>query len=254
MRPRDQHVEPPASSATSARRTTARPRRASPAFTPIAAQELGRYGVTVICLAPNARTRMTEAAFGEIPRARRRASTRWIPRTCRRSSSRSARTKRSTSPASASSSTAAPSTCSPAVGRRRAVSPRDDALGPRTSSSPQLLERLPDGAAPEGMVAMMAKAGGRSARLPVRPAPDLVSTEPQSRAPRRGDPRPQRRLRRPVVRSNAARSGDLFDGPTRRVGAHRARCQARRPRRRLRDELARRPRRLQRDLRARARS
>src|SRR5438105_15153328 len=37
------------------------------AFTLIAAQELGRYGVTVNCLAPNARTRMTEQAFGEIP-------------------------------------------------------------------------------------------------------------------------------------------------------------------------------------------
>src|SRR5437868_11274489 len=36
------------------------------AFTVIAAQELARYGVTVNCLAPNARTRMTEAAFGEI--------------------------------------------------------------------------------------------------------------------------------------------------------------------------------------------
>jgi NAD(P)-dependent dehydrogenase (short-subunit alcohol dehydrogenase family) len=37
------------------------------AFTVIAAQELGRCGVTVNCLAPNARTRMTEATFGEIP-------------------------------------------------------------------------------------------------------------------------------------------------------------------------------------------
>ena len=37
------------------------------AFTVIAAQELGRYGVTVNCLAPNARTRMTEAAFGVLP-------------------------------------------------------------------------------------------------------------------------------------------------------------------------------------------
>jgi NAD(P)-dependent dehydrogenase (short-subunit alcohol dehydrogenase family) len=35
-------------------------------FTLISAQELGRYGVTVNALAPNARTRMTEAAFGEI--------------------------------------------------------------------------------------------------------------------------------------------------------------------------------------------
>jgi NAD(P)-dependent dehydrogenase (short-subunit alcohol dehydrogenase family) len=33
------------------------------AFTIIAAQELSRYGVTVNCLAPNARTRMTEAIF-----------------------------------------------------------------------------------------------------------------------------------------------------------------------------------------------
>src|SRR5438067_1882509 len=36
------------------------------AFTIVAAQELGRYGVTVNCLAPSARTRMTEAAFGEL--------------------------------------------------------------------------------------------------------------------------------------------------------------------------------------------
>src|SRR5262249_36420486 len=36
-------------------------------FTLIAAQELQRYGVTVNAVAPNARTRMTEAAFGEIP-------------------------------------------------------------------------------------------------------------------------------------------------------------------------------------------
>ena len=35
-------------------------------FTLIAAQELGRYGVTDNCLAPNARTRMTEQAFGDI--------------------------------------------------------------------------------------------------------------------------------------------------------------------------------------------
>ncbi len=36
-------------------------------LTMIAAQELGRYGVTVNCLAPNARTRMTESAFGDMP-------------------------------------------------------------------------------------------------------------------------------------------------------------------------------------------
>jgi NAD(P)-dependent dehydrogenase (short-subunit alcohol dehydrogenase family) len=37
------------------------------AFTIIAALELGRYGVTVNCLAPNARTRLTEQTFGNIP-------------------------------------------------------------------------------------------------------------------------------------------------------------------------------------------
>ncbi len=37
------------------------------AFTIITAQELGRYGVTVNCLAPNARTRMTEDIFGGMP-------------------------------------------------------------------------------------------------------------------------------------------------------------------------------------------
>src|SRR5580765_2106901 len=36
-------------------------------FTLIAAQELARYGVTVNCIAPNARTRMTEVTFGELP-------------------------------------------------------------------------------------------------------------------------------------------------------------------------------------------
>ena len=37
------------------------------AFTLIAAQELARYGVTVNCIAPTARTRMTEQAYGEMP-------------------------------------------------------------------------------------------------------------------------------------------------------------------------------------------
>ena len=36
------------------------------ALTVIAAQELVRYGVTVNCLAPNARTRMTEMTFGDL--------------------------------------------------------------------------------------------------------------------------------------------------------------------------------------------
>src|SRR3989337_1114388 len=38
------------------------------AFTIIAAQELANYGVTVNCIAPNARTRMTEVTFGDLPK------------------------------------------------------------------------------------------------------------------------------------------------------------------------------------------
>ena len=76
------------------------------AFTLIAAQELGRYGVTVNCLAPNARTRMTERPSASC-RPRPTDSTRSIRRTTRRSSSRSAPTRRKGSPARSSSSTAA---------------------------------------------------------------------------------------------------------------------------------------------------
>jgi NAD(P)-dependent dehydrogenase (short-subunit alcohol dehydrogenase family) len=39
------------------------------AFTIISALELSRYGVTVNCLAPNARTRLTEQTFGDIPKS-----------------------------------------------------------------------------------------------------------------------------------------------------------------------------------------
>ena len=81
------------------------------AFTIIAAQELGRYGVTVNCLAPNARTRMTENIFGDMPGAGGGRSTRWTRRTSLPSSLRSRPTRRRASPVSASSSTAAPSTC-----------------------------------------------------------------------------------------------------------------------------------------------
>ncbi len=41
------------------------------AFTIIAALELARYGVTVNCLAPNARTRLTVQTFGDIPEPER---------------------------------------------------------------------------------------------------------------------------------------------------------------------------------------
>jgi NAD(P)-dependent dehydrogenase (short-subunit alcohol dehydrogenase family) len=131
-------------------------------FTLIAAQELARYGVTVNCLAPNARTRMTEAAFGEIP----------VPE--------------------GGFDAMDPANMSPIVvalcadeaqnvtgqcffvyggavnvlrgwdaGELLARDERWDA----DDFLAQLRERFPDGLAPAGMVEQMANAGGRSARL-----------------------------------------------------------------------------------------
>ncbi len=128
------------------------------AFTVIAAQELARYGVTVNCLAPNARTRMTEAAFGEIP------------------------APRGFDPMD-------PGNIAPVVvalcadeaqgitgqvffvygGAVNVLRPWDAGeLFPREQrwGADELLEalrdRFPDGAAPDGMAAMMRKAGGQS--------------------------------------------------------------------------------------------
>src|SRR5215212_3857094 len=131
-------------------------------FTLIAAQELARYGVTVNCLAPNARTRMTEAAFGEIP----------VPED--------------------GFDAMDPGNMSPIVvalcadeaqhvtgqcffvygGAVNVLRPWDagellarDERWDADEFLAELLERIPDGAGPDGMVAMMAHAGGRSARL-----------------------------------------------------------------------------------------
>ena len=131
-------------------------------FTLIAAQELARYGVTVNCLAPNARTRMTEAAFGEIP----------VPED--------------------GFDAMDPANMSPIVvalcgdeaqnvtgqcffvygGAVNVLSgwdagelfARDDRWDADDFLA-QLRERFPDGLAVEGMVEQMARAGGRSARL-----------------------------------------------------------------------------------------
>jgi NAD(P)-dependent dehydrogenase (short-subunit alcohol dehydrogenase family) len=132
------------------------------AFTLIAAQELGRYGVTVNCLAPNARTRMTEATFGEIP----------VP--------------------DDSFDTMDPANIAPVVvalcadetqditgqcffvygGVVSVLRPWDagellarDSRWDADELLAALRERFPDGAAPDGMMAMMAKAGGQSLQV-----------------------------------------------------------------------------------------
>src|SRR5262245_27566064 len=131
-------------------------------LTMIAAQELGRYGVTVNCIAPNARTRMTEETFGEL-----------------------ARPDDGFDPLD-------PGNMSPLVVALSADEAQDitgqcffvwggvvNLLRPWEAGqafladgrwdADQLLsalqERLPDGAAPAGMLAAMEQAGGRSLRL-----------------------------------------------------------------------------------------
>ena len=66
-RARDQHVEPSGVFGNVGQLNYGAAKAGIVGFTLIAAQELQRYGVTVNAIAPNARTRMTEAAFGEIP-------------------------------------------------------------------------------------------------------------------------------------------------------------------------------------------
>jgi NAD(P)-dependent dehydrogenase (short-subunit alcohol dehydrogenase family) len=132
------------------------------ALTIITAQELARYGVTVNCLAPNARTRMTEAAFGELP------------------------------PPEDGFDAMDPANIAPIVvalcaddaqhitgqcffiygGTVNVLRPWDagelferDSRWDADDFLAQLKTRFPEGVAPEGMVAMMAQAGGRSLRV-----------------------------------------------------------------------------------------
>jgi NAD(P)-dependent dehydrogenase (short-subunit alcohol dehydrogenase family) len=131
-------------------------------FTLIAAQELQRYGVTVNCIAPNARTRMTEETFGDLP------------------------------PPEDGFDPLDPANMAPVVvalaadeaqeitgqcffvwgGSVNVLRPWDagelfaaEARWDADELLAQLRERFPDGSAPEGMVAMMAKAGGQSMRV-----------------------------------------------------------------------------------------
>jgi len=131
-------------------------------FTLIAAQELSRYGVTVNCLAPNARTRMTEETFGELA----------VPEE--------------------GFDALDPANISPVVvalcadeaqditgqvffifgGAVNVLRPWDagelfasDERWDAAELLAQLRSRFPDGAAPGGMIAMMAGAGGQSLRV-----------------------------------------------------------------------------------------
>jgi NAD(P)-dependent dehydrogenase (short-subunit alcohol dehydrogenase family) len=131
-------------------------------FTLIAAQELARYGVTVNCIAPNARTRMTEAAFGEIPKPDEGFDV--------------------MDPANMAPIVVA--LCADEAqditgqcffvhgGAVNVLRPWDSgeliASGDKWDADAflgQLRERFPEGAGPEGMAAMMARAGGRSLRV-----------------------------------------------------------------------------------------
>jgi NAD(P)-dependent dehydrogenase (short-subunit alcohol dehydrogenase family) len=132
------------------------------AFTIIAAQELGRYGVTVNCLAPNARTRMTEAAFGEIPKPE---------------DGFDAMDPANIAPVvvalCADEAQGITGQCFFVYGGAVNVLRSWDA-GELVASDErwdaddllaQLRERFPDGLAPEGMVAGMQKAGGQSLQV-----------------------------------------------------------------------------------------
>jgi len=132
------------------------------ALTIIVAQELERYGVTVNALAPSARTRMTEVAFGELP------------------------------PPEEGFDAMDPANIAPVVvalcadeaqhitgqcffvygGAVNVLRPWDagelfehDGRWDADELLAQLRERFPNGLAPEGMAALMAKAGGRSLRV-----------------------------------------------------------------------------------------
>ena len=145
-----------------ARRTTAPPRSGIAAFTIIAAQELGRYGVTVNAIAPRALHPHDRGPRRLAARRRsRRASTRTPPTTSRRWSSGSARTRRARSTAGCSMCGVARSTRCAAGARTPSAAP--DGWEPDALLT-ELLARFPDGASPPGMLAGMQSAGGRSRR------------------------------------------------------------------------------------------
>ena len=132
------------------------------ALTMIAAQELQRYGVTVNCIAPNARTRMTELTFGEIP----------VPE-----EGFDPMDPGNMSPVvvalCADEAQAITGQCffvyGGAVNVLRPWEPGElfakEERWEADELLEQLLERFPDGAAPAGMLPMMERAGGRSLQV-----------------------------------------------------------------------------------------
>ncbi|HEV2711515.1 MAG TPA: SDR family oxidoreductase [Gaiellaceae bacterium] len=132
-------------------------------FTLIAAQELHRYGVTVNCLAPNARTRMTEETFGDLPPPDDDEFDPLDP----------ANMSPLVVALSADEAQAITGQCFFVWGGSINVLRPWDAGELLTSEGrwdadellAELRDRFPDGVAPAGMVAMMAKAGGQSMQV-----------------------------------------------------------------------------------------
>jgi len=125
-------------------------------FTIIAAQELGRYGVTVNCIAPNARTRMTESAFdlpssdGGFDQLAPVNNTPIVVALCADAAQRI--------------TGQVFHIFGGAVNMLRSWSPGDlfarDECWDAGELLEELLERLPDGAAPAGLVEMLERVGG----------------------------------------------------------------------------------------------
>jgi len=131
-------------------------------FTLIAAQELARYGVTVNCIAPNARTRMTEVTFGELPTPEEGVFDPLDPANMSplvvalASDEAQGITGQCFFVWGGSVNVLRGWDAGELIASEEGWDP-DDFLA-------QLLERFPDGAAPEGMLELMHKAGGRSMR------------------------------------------------------------------------------------------
>ncbi len=130
------------------------------AFTIIAAQELGRYGVTVNCLAPNARTRMTEDIFAGMPQPKEGEFDPLDPKNI--------------SPVVVALATEEAGNITGQCffiygGTINVLKPwdvgtfikKDDYWDPDELAS-KLKETFPSGIAPEGMMAMLGKAAGQS--------------------------------------------------------------------------------------------